>query len=58
MPAAAPGRGLESSTSLLSQPLVAVHALPQDKAQVLSDVRSIVAEQLGTDLDKVTPETK
>ena len=26
---------------------------PQDKAQVLSDVRSIIAEQLGTDLDKV-----
>ena len=25
----------------------------QDKGQVLSDVRSIIAEQLGTDLDKV-----
>lgn len=27
--------------------------LLQDKAQVLSDVRSIIAEQLGTDLEKV-----
>jgi acyl carrier protein len=25
----------------------------QDKAQVLSDVREIIAEQLGTDLDSV-----
>lgn len=25
----------------------------QDKGQVLSDVRSIIAEQLGADLDKV-----
>ncbi|KAI7845875.1 hypothetical protein COHA_000609 [Chlorella ohadii] len=29
-----------------------------DKGQVLSDVRSIIAEQLGTDLDKVTAESK
>lgn len=28
---------------------------PQDKEQVLSDVRGIIAEQLGTDLDKVQP---
>ena len=28
----------------------------QDKAQVLSDVRGIIAEQLGTDLDKVRRE--
>ena len=28
-------------------------ALSQDKAQVLSDVRAIIAEQLGTDLEKV-----
>lgn len=27
--------------------------LLQDKDQVLSDIRSIIAEQLGTDLDKV-----
>jgi acyl carrier protein len=27
--------------------------VPQDKAAVLSDVRGIIAEQLGTDLDKV-----
>ncbi len=27
--------------------------LPQDKAAVLTDVRTIIAEQLGTDLDKV-----
>lgn len=26
----------------------------QDKAQVLSDVRSIIAEQLGTDLEKAS----
>jgi hypothetical protein len=26
---------------------------PQDKAAVLADVRSIISEQLGTDLDKV-----
>jgi acyl carrier protein len=30
----------------------------QDKAQVLSDVREIIAEQLGTDLDSVTAESK
>ncbi|KAI3436671.1 hypothetical protein D9Q98_006087 [Chlorella vulgaris] len=29
-----------------------------DKAQVLSDVRGIIAEQLGTDLDKVAAESK
>jgi acyl carrier protein len=29
-----------------------------DKGQVLSDVRGIIAEQLGTDLDKVTAESK
>ena len=30
----------------------------QDKAQVLADVREIIAEQLGTDLDSVTAESK
>ncbi len=30
----------------------------QDKAQVLSDVREIIAEQLGTELDAVTAESK
>jgi hypothetical protein len=29
--------------------------LSQDKAAVLADVRSIISEQLGTELDKVTP---
>ena len=31
---------------------------PQDKAAVLSDVRGIIAEQLGTDLDKVAADSK
>jgi len=29
-----------------------------NEEQVLSDVRSIIAEQLATDLDKITPEAK
>ncbi|KAI8112754.1 hypothetical protein M9434_004074 [Picochlorum sp. BPE23] len=29
-----------------------------DKAEVLADVREIIAEQLGTDLDTVAPESK
>jgi acyl carrier protein len=29
-----------------------------DKAQVLADVRSIISEQLGTEVDKVAPEAK
>merc|ERR1719456_1653090 len=29
-----------------------------DVTQVLSDVRTIIAEQLGTDLEKVAPEAK
>ncbi|KAL4443021.1 hypothetical protein ABPG77_008512 [Micractinium sp. CCAP 211/92] len=29
-----------------------------DKAQVLADVRSIIAEQLGTELDQVTADAK
>lgn len=37
-------------------PLPRHHRL-QDKAQVLSDVRGIIAEQLGTDLDKVRAAT-
>lgn len=28
--------------------------VPQDKAQVLSDVRSIIAEQLGTEVEKAS----
>lgn len=30
-------------------------AVSQDKAAVLADVRGIIAEQLGTDLEKVQP---
>jgi acyl carrier protein len=29
-----------------------------DKAQVLADVRAIISEQLGTEVDKVAPEAK
>ena len=32
---------------------LATLAIVQDKGQVLSEVRNIIAEQLGTDLDKV-----
>eukprot|EP00877_Chromochloris_zofingiensis_P005761 jgi/Chrzof1/15186/Cz09g30220.t1_ACP2[v5.2] len=31
---------------------------PQDKQAVLEDVRSIIAEQLGTELDKVAADAK
>uniref|UniRef100_A0A061SJK5 Acyl carrier protein n=1 Tax=Tetraselmis sp. GSL018 TaxID=582737 RepID=A0A061SJK5_9CHLO len=35
-----------------------VVAASVDKEQVLTDVRSIIAEQLGTDLDKVAADSK
>lgn len=33
--------------------MLSSHTLSQDKAEVLADVRGIIAEQLGTELDKV-----
>lgn len=44
--------GASTHPRALLTPLALPPAL-QDKGQVLSDVRSIIAEQLGTDLDKV-----
>jgi hypothetical protein len=49
-PAAAPMR-LGPGSHLRTPP--AAPTRPQDKAQVLADVRSIISEQLGTELDKV-----
>ena len=39
--------------SKVAMGLTSCHSFVQDKAQVLSDVREIIAEQLGTDLDSV-----
>jgi len=46
------------SVSLCPPSVVDTITSHQDKAQVLSDVREIIAEQLGTDLDSVTAESK
>jgi len=56
-----PWRGQFSPPQLCSMPgrtskltCIPLHPLPpQDKAQVLADVRSIISEQLGTELEKV-----
>ena len=66
-----PGRGLRrtnhtlgSLTRLITKSLAHTpsqrpySSRQQDKAQVLADVREIIAEQLGTELDSVTAESK
>lgn len=57
---AAPGSSFVRSapSSLTQPPLHTPHTPHQHQHQVLADVRSIIAEQLGADLDKVGPDAK
>jgi acyl carrier protein len=48
----------EPILTLLAPPASPLTPSLQDKAAVLNDVRGIIAEQLGTDLDKVAADSK